>query len=193
MTPLQVEEIIQLIVAAYPDQRNPQATALVYHQFLADLDFELARKVIVNHVATRKWFPKISEIREAALEMRLNIESTETVMSQLQANDYGALSPMAKQALKVTGGTWEKERTTNPSAWRAQFRKAYESLREAALIEERQTATSGLLAQFNNNQPQQLEDDNNARPTRLTRGDSSGYFCHHCHRSHEASTRCPER
>ena len=192
MTPLQVEEIIQLIVAAYPDQRNPQATALVYHQFLSDLDFELASEVIVNHIATRKWFPKISEIREAALETRLNIESTETVMSQLQACDYGALSPMAKQALKVTGGTWEKERTTNPSAWRAQFRKAYESLREAALIDARQEATHGLLAQFTNNNPQQLQDDNKPRSTRLTRGDN-GYFCNHCHRSHEASTRCPAR
>ena len=192
MTPADVSELVLLLTAAYPDYHLNDVTAQTYEHFLLDLDLEQTKRVVVQHIATRKWFPKICEIREAALEARLQIDSTETVMTQLQANDYDALSPMARQALKVTGGSWEKERTTNPSTWRAQFRKAYESLREAALIEERQAATDGLLAQFDNKQPKQLKDDN-ARPTRLTRGDSSRYFCHHCHRSHEASTRCPKQ
>ena len=191
MSPADVAELVLLMTAAYPDYQLNDATAQTYQHFLLDLDVERTKTVVVQHVATRKWFPKICEIREAALELRLCIDSTETVLAQLQAKDFDSLSSMARQALKVTGGTWEMERTTNPSTWRAQFRKAYESLREAALIEERRAATHGLLAQFTNNKPKQLEDNNNARSTRLTRRDSSGYFCHHCHRMHEASTTCP--
>jgi hypothetical protein len=191
MSPADVAELVLLLTACYPDQKLPQATPMAYEKFLKDLDFEQAKAVIVNHVATRKWFPKISEIREAALELSLGIDSTETVMVQLQG-DPQAISPMAKKALKIVGGLWEMNRTTNPSAWRAQFRKAYEGMREAALIEKRQEATKGLLAQLQP-KPKQLEDKDNARSTQLTRGNSSGYFCHHCHKSHEASTRCPAR
>jgi hypothetical protein len=189
VSPADVAEMMVLLTAAYPDHNFPDAAAAVYQGFLADLDGATVKEVIVNHVATHKWFPKISEIREAALERELNIDSVETVLAQIQGEFQ--TSRMGREALQLVGGDWERRRTTNPSAWRAQFKKAYEGLREAALHEKRQAATQGLLAQFTT---KKLKEDDNARPARLT-GEHTrrGYFCHHCHRDHEASTRCPAR
>jgi hypothetical protein len=190
MSPADVAELVLLLTAAYPDYQLNDATAQTYQHFLADLDFEISKAVVVNHVATRKWFPKICELREAVLERELGIESVEVALMQIRDED-NLLSSLAVKALRLCGGTWEMNRTTNPSAWRAQFRKAYEGLREVAMEEKRNEATHGLLAQFKTTN-NQLE-EKNARSTRLTRGDSSGYFCHHCHKSHEASTRCPRQ
>lgn len=192
MSPADVAELVLLLTAAFPDYRLNDATAQTYQSFLLDLELEDAMAVIVNHVATRKWFPKISEIREAALERKLGIDSTETVFALLQGDlsKSGPLSDMAREALKLTGDDWEMRHTNNPSAWRAQFRKNYEALREAVFDEKRKEATQELLAQF---ATKQLEDDND-RPAQLTRGHSPpGYFCHHCHKSHPRDSRCPRQ
>jgi hypothetical protein len=163
LSPADVAELVLLLTAAYPEFQLTDQTATVYERFLADLDGELAREAVVAHVATRKWFPRVCEIRDAVLEQQMNAPTVESALAMAQRGI--PLDGIAREALKLTGGSWEMKRTTNPSAWRAQFRKTYEGLREGALNERRREATHGLLAQFDNNK--QLEDDHD-RPAQLT-------------------------
>jgi len=160
MTSYDTTELLLLLAAAYPDQSFGDQTATVYERFLGDLDYETVKATVVNHVATSRWFPKVADLREAALELELGLPSSADAVLMLRGDH---LHRLVKQALDLTGGTWEMNRTTNPTAWRAQFRKNYDGLRELALVERRAEATQKLLAQF---PTKQLEDHDG--PAQLT-------------------------
>jgi hypothetical protein len=72
---LEVREVLKLIGAAYPTQRqrmsndDVRAMAAVYTAGLLDLDFGRVRAAVDRLVKSSKWIPTIAEIREAAVDV----------------------------------------------------------------------------------------------------------------------------
>lgn len=75
MTEFEVRDVLKLIGAAYPTQRqrmkddDVRAMAAVYTAGLLDLDFGRVSAAVNRLVKSSKWIPTIAEIREAAVDV----------------------------------------------------------------------------------------------------------------------------
>ncbi len=75
MTELEVRDVLKLIAAAYPTQRqrmsndDVRAMAAVYTAGLLDLDRDRVRAAIDRLVKSSRFIPTIAEIREAAVDV----------------------------------------------------------------------------------------------------------------------------
>ncbi len=75
MTSAECREVLKLLGAAYPNQRqrmsddDVRAMAAVYTAGLADLELSRVRAAVERLVKSSKWIPTIAEIREAAVDV----------------------------------------------------------------------------------------------------------------------------
>lgn len=148
----EVTQLMSLIGAAYPgvvQRMNTQelnATLEVYENLLMDLEYDLARRAVLSHLATCKWWPSIAELRKRATELKLKLPDATVALEMVREyadvsrrNGGSARFPLPNlprpvaRALNQCGGLWEMNNNTNQTAWRSQFRKAYEALRDAEL------------------------------------------------------------
>lgn len=60
-------EVVLMLLAAYPNAKLNPGTSAVYETMLGDLDAATARAAVQGLIATSRFLPTISEIREAAL------------------------------------------------------------------------------------------------------------------------------
>jgi hypothetical protein len=69
----QIVDVLGVLMAAYPTwgESNPKidATLEVYRCALMDIDAGLLRAAAMQHIASSKWFPSVSELRESALSI----------------------------------------------------------------------------------------------------------------------------
>ena len=92
--------------AAYPRFAVPPETARLYADFLADLPDCLLMAAVQHHVATSKWFPKVKELRQAAVDLLAqaqDVRSSEEAWVQVQR----AIQRWGWYGEPVPGGGWQ--------------------------------------------------------------------------------------
>ena len=65
-----VIQVLVILGAAYPDRKIDENTGKVYGKLLSDIPDGALVLAAEHHAASSKWFPKISELREAAFAIR---------------------------------------------------------------------------------------------------------------------------
>ena len=138
MTRADVAELMAILAAAYPEvDIDPDTTGVVWERLLADLEFEETQRAVLELVATHKWFPRISEVRNQVARNRLGLPRFERVYAACSNDEERrALHPIAKEALQICGGVYEMRNTKNAGLWRRDFREVYMSLVSEAMEEQ---------------------------------------------------------
>lgn len=68
-----IKQVLAVLSANYPDHFNKLTAEQLrnlrdlYYQALADVDDDTLRAAALRHISTSQWFPKISELRSAAV------------------------------------------------------------------------------------------------------------------------------
>jgi hypothetical protein len=67
MTPhLETALILKTLLDAYPEKRMERETLEVYIRHLEDIPPDLLRRAVEAHIKNSQWFPRVSELRQAA-------------------------------------------------------------------------------------------------------------------------------
>lgn len=151
MTRAEALKLVAILEAAYPRQDLREETAAVYTQFLQDLDYRVASKVVQNHIRNERWFPTIAELREACVEMVHTIPTTETAMELIRTAAQNAnyqlirSNDLLMQAVASVGGLERIGRSENPEFLYRQAKEAYENLRKREIRRLQSTPAVGML------------------------------------------------
>lgn len=156
--------LFETLRGAYPAHPIQPETLAVYSELLSDLDAALARKAVVRHVGTNKWFPTIAEIRELAAAMvtpgaeQSAEEAWQATRKALRGwSRYGDKqptfgNPITAEVVKTIGWMTFAD-STEPERSRRDFVAMYEIIRkrhiETANVGELPTPTIALLAEKN--------------------------------------------
>ena len=150
--PQHMLEIWNLLTLQYPDYgrglclKDLTAALQLYARLLVDIDPDLLRAAVLQHIATSKWFPKVSELREAALALVTHAElSPEEAWGEVRqtiqrVGSYGIFDratmayrlptfshPLIDRAVEIMG--WRNLcASDNEVADRAHFFKIYSQL-----------------------------------------------------------------
>jgi hypothetical protein len=150
--PQHILEIWNLLTLQYPDYgrglslEDLTASLKLYARLLADVAPELLKAATLHHIATSKWFPKVSELREAALALIAHDElSCEEAWGEVRQaiqrfGSYGVFDqatlsyrlptfshPLIDRAVQIMG--WRNLcASDNEVADRAHFWKVYSQL-----------------------------------------------------------------
>ncbi len=140
--------LIATLAAAYPRQALEPATIEIYTRSLADLDNALATNAVARIIASSTFFPTIAEIRTEAAETACQLPTaTEAWLLILDAMHprnaaehnsgvrWAKVPAEGREALKLIGGSWAIQTSENPETLRAQFRRAYDEIRQRSLGE----------------------------------------------------------
>ena len=150
MTETEALMLVNILESAYPRQDLKENTVNVYIQFLQDLDYEVASRVVQNHIRNERWFPTVAELREACVEMVHAIPSAESAMEiireAVRGNNYQLISQneLLRQAVATVG--FEKIGYTEyPEPLYRQVKEAYENLRKRKMRQLQSTPAVGML------------------------------------------------
>ena len=150
MTEDQTRDLLRLLAAAYPAQRqrmtadDVRAMAAVYAAGLADLDVERVSAAVNRLVKTSRWIPTIAEIREAAVDVAHGArlpggEAWGRCIALIRrygshrwpAIDFSVDDPILLATIRSLG--WlDLCQSDNPHADRARFIELYDQLAERA-------------------------------------------------------------
>ena len=140
-----VMRILGVLAAAFPNNKVAKATMDVYKLTLADIPADVLESATLQLITTAKFFPAVSEIRDAAHSIMLGLnkipsafEAWEEVQTQISlcgdfyryqiASQVPVYSnPIIEQAVKIMGYRVLCE-SENIVADRAHFFRVYESL-----------------------------------------------------------------
>jgi hypothetical protein len=133
--------------AAFPRDQIREETVRVYARELADLDPGDVEAAVRALIRTSQFFPRVSEIREAAAALRLALPSEADALRQVEARtewarlpeqhrgDPPAIHPVVKDALDLVGGAHAFRSSDQPSVLRGQFLRLFRGLRQDAIRE----------------------------------------------------------
>lgn len=155
--------IINTLVDAFPRQSVTPQTVRVYLAELGDLDPHELMAAARRHIATSKWFPHISELREAVIANRREIRATwpAEVEAWKWALEHAASSgewvggdprrdrfALAVEAVQHAGGWRAFGQTTDEDRhwFQRRFVEAYRQLLESA--EAREQLPGSVLAEL---------------------------------------------
>ena len=110
MSQIRIAAALKKLTAAYPERKVERATLEVYVEELGDLPDWLLEAAVDEVIRQSAWFPKISELRQAAARLA-NTRSFESLPRRL----VNALSAEA-QALE---DAFYHEQRLDPAAWAA--------------------------------------------------------------------------
>lgn len=113
------------------------ATARVFALTLRDVDDELLKAAVVQHIATQKWFPAVADLRTAAVSLLHRVDDVPdvyTAWQQIKRRLRGGPPPhaLAERAIDALGGIAEfgQSHVDDEPSWRARFVSAYETLQQ---------------------------------------------------------------
>lgn len=110
--------LLKSLADAYRDTRFEQATLKLYLDHLADIPLPLLKAAVAEHIRSSPWFPKISELRQAAARLA-NTEHFETLAPAPLAGETAAevwsliIDAQALEDAYYTEGRLE------PAAWQS--------------------------------------------------------------------------
>jgi len=100
MNKKETAQILAILRSAYPNVRIDNAEALMnaWYMTLGDYSAESAMKSARLHMATKKFFPAPSEIRENIVRAEIVYKDTEIACNRLQDGNKQITSPEAEKA-----------------------------------------------------------------------------------------------
>jgi hypothetical protein len=75
-----VFRILKMLIAAYPREPIQDETPQLYKRFLSDLPDEILEAAVMQHISSSPFFPRVSELREAAANLAVGIEDLPPAM-----------------------------------------------------------------------------------------------------------------
>lgn len=147
-----ITDAIEILAAAFPNNKITQETIRVYQIALSDIPSDVLEKAIIHITTTNKFFPTVAEIRDAAYLLMAGInkipsafEAWKEVQDQIAiCGDYWRYSinekkpeythPLIEKAVSIMGYKQLCE-SDNVVADRAHFFRVYESLYQRAMNE----------------------------------------------------------
>lgn len=122
--------LVATLAAAFPRQQLAEPTIKVYAHDLVDLDAAAANAAIETLRRTSRFFPTISEIREATAALQLG--APEPMRAWEQACGRGPRHPLVQRARRIVGDDYDW-RVTPTGIMRRSFRDAYAEVRAEAV------------------------------------------------------------
>lgn len=137
MNHLQSSELFAVLVSLWPNNRANEATARLYGEALADIEYEAARRAVARLARTAKWFPTVAEIREQATDLehgapRMGLEAWGDVVAEIRhTGSYGTPrfdDPIVAECVKAMGSWRDICLSTSDTADRARFIELYDGI-----------------------------------------------------------------
>lgn len=138
-TKLDITAILKGLADCYPNFELKTETLKAYVKLLSDIDVQVLRAAAAQVATTSRFFPAISELRNAAFDI---IENKAGIPAASEA--WGEVCEMMRyakpercpdfshkvirRAVKAVGGWWELCNSTNATADRARFLEAYREI-----------------------------------------------------------------
>jgi len=135
-----INAMIGKLVKAFPTQME-DGTVDIYEEYLADVPDEDLRLAVNEVIATAKFFPRVAEIREKAVEIRLRREGVPhpadawaEVQREIRAKGFYEKPefshPMVREAMLAVGGWTHLTGPDDPNmeTVRAQYLRIYDSM-----------------------------------------------------------------
>lgn len=143
-----VLEVFAVLGAAFPNFAATRETIAVYSRVLSDVPEELLQAAALDCVSKCKWFPTVSELRDAALSIkRIGLaqpsafEGWEEVVRLIREHGHGWLPefshPWIGAAVRQIGGWGRICMSENLVADRARFFECYQDAERRNLEGER--------------------------------------------------------
>lgn len=136
MTDIQIKELVFMALANFPHMQEKELgpTISLWKGMLDDLPYPLAKNALFKVLSTAKFWPNVSEIREAALSLTGNspplpaeawAQAREASMAR--SFDTATLHPAVQKAIRGMGGLEAMGLDESPLGMRqARFLKLYE-------------------------------------------------------------------
>lgn len=125
--------LVAVLTASFPRQPIGERTAEVYVEALLDLDVRLANQAVRALQQTSRFFPTISEIREAVATITL--AAPDPMFAWEQARTKGAeRHELVRRARKIVGDDWDWQQTPT-GILQKRFLDAYAEVKDAAMKE----------------------------------------------------------
>lgn len=132
----EVTKVLTMLSGAYPSANVTPETVMVYETMLSDLEAMSVVQAVIDHIATSKWFPSISELRERVFTSELRMVGADEILCRLHSGDELPDDTIGMRALNICGGQWSFKNSTTPDLWRKEYRATYNKL-AAEAIEQR--------------------------------------------------------
>lgn len=134
-----IEHITTLLFSAplanSPTLEDRPGVVKVMALTLRDIDDELLKTAVIQHIATQKWFPSVADLRGAAqalIQRADGLPDSYTAWKEVKAN-LGRSNPqwshpLVEKAINALGGLRDfgLSDVNDESSWRARFIAAYE-------------------------------------------------------------------
>ena len=137
-----IAKILLLLSAAYPNARLAEETPVLYERLLADIPDELLETAVMDHIARSPFYPKVSELRQAAANIATGIyeippaaeawgELARLIPAYGRDNQPEIENPITARVVAALG--WRNLCiSTNQVADRARFIEAYNEYKKRA-------------------------------------------------------------
>jgi len=143
-----VIQVMGALAAAYPSFALTDATIAVYSRVLFDLPDELLQTAALDAISKCRFFPSVSELRDAALAIRTNsmaqisaFEAWDEVCRLIRDQGHGSTPdfshPWIAAAVRQSGGWVRLCMSENSVADRARFLEAFADAQRRNLEAER--------------------------------------------------------
>jgi len=140
-SPETINEVTNLLFdapfASKPERSKLEATTRVFAIALRDIDDDLLKAAVVQHIGSNKWFPAVADLRETAVSLMHradDVPDAYTAWSQIKRAMRGgqAPHPLALKAINALGGIGEfgKSDIDDESSWRSRFISAYQTYQQ---------------------------------------------------------------
>ena len=142
-----MKETLHQLVAAFPDTKLKEDTLKVYAEKLADLPVDVLERAVHVCIVTQKWFPKISEIREAAADIIMHergVPDADTAWGEVKQAVRNGGDMANKLAWKAIGDfDGMHEFAQSATAYEYKYREQFIARYNALLAEERRKVIVG--------------------------------------------------
>jgi len=141
-------EVLGVLAAAFPQFNLTKETGAIYSRVLADLPDEILQMAAVDCISKGRFFPSVSELRDAALAIRTNsmaqlsaFEAWDEVCRLIRDQGHGSTPefshPWIAAAVRQSGGWVRLCMSENSVADRARFLEAFSDAQRRNLESER--------------------------------------------------------
>lgn len=155
MTKQEAAGLVAMAAASYPgmQEKNLAPVAQVWMELLSDMPLDLAKKAVLKHITTSKFFPTIAELRQHAKDLTRPAiplspeEAWDEVMTKIRNQTKGYSSLTVKRAVEAVGGLNAIGYTDMAELGfvRAHFMRTYEAFTRRAEIDEEMGTFENLL------------------------------------------------
>ncbi len=139
----EILKLLKLLTSSYPGVDLYEETADIYYAVLKDIPYDVLKTAALDHISRSPWFPKVSELRKAAVDIALNSRSFPNAYDAWGELEYAMRrwgrdrkpdfdNPVLESTIAALG--WRNLcMSTNQVADRARFIEAYNLYRQRTI------------------------------------------------------------